>query len=129
MALPYGGGDQGHLRRQFGSPDRRRPTGSQLRLPGRFQGDIYDPSVSLGVLVPEPSAPHFLTPVAQNGSVSLTLISTPGFTYQIQASTNLTSLTNWTTLTNFTSTNGTNQFIDTNVNSFSHRYYRAVFTN
>jgi hypothetical protein len=92
-----------------------------------FKGDIYNPSVSLGV-VPAPAAPYFLAPAAQSGSVNLSLISAPGFTYQIQANTNL-MLTNWTALTNIVSTNGTIQFSDTNASNFLRRYYRAVYTN
>ena len=90
-----------------------------------FKGDIYNPSVSLGVAA-VPTAPYFLPAKLTNGSVSLSLIATTGFTYQIQASTNLT---NWATLTNIASTNGTIQFIDPLTNTLSRRFYRASYTN
>jgi hypothetical protein len=91
-----------------------------------FKGDIYNPSVTLGV-ASVPPAPQLLAPVVQNGSVNLSLIATNGFNYQIQASTNLTT-TNWATLTNLAGTNGTLVFTDTNGSNFSKRYYRAVVT-
>ncbi len=72
------------------------------------------------------AAPYFLTPVVQNGSVSLTLSTAPGFTYQIEASSNLVD---WVTVTNIAGTNGTIQFIDVNAAGFSRRFYRAVSAN
>ena len=71
-------------------------------------------------------APQFLTPVAQNGAIVLTLSAAIGSTCQINASTDLVS---WTTLTNIQSTNGTIQFTDTGASGYSRRYYRAVLTN
>jgi hypothetical protein len=88
-----------------------------------FNGDIYNPAVSLGV-VPAPAAPYFLPSAVTNGSVNLSLVTAPGFTYQIEASTNFT---NWMALTNIASTNGTIQFMDAITNKL--RFYRASYTN
>ena len=61
-----------------------------------------------------------------NGFVSMFLLLVPGVTCQIQVSTNLTD---WTTLTNIACTNCPLQFLDTNANNFSQRFYRAILTN
>ena len=86
----------------------------------------YSNTATPQVVTQPVSSPYFLTPVMQNGGVSLSLAATAGFTYQIEVS---TDLANWTTLTNIPSTNGTIQFMDTNAKSFSQRFYRAVLTN
>jgi hypothetical protein len=46
-----------------------------------------------------------------------------GWTYTIQAS---TDLVNWTPLTTFVATNGATQIVDPAAGSFSHRFYRAT---
>ncbi|MDB6122846.1 MAG: BNR/Asp-box repeat protein [Pedosphaera sp.] len=60
----------------------------------------------------------------QNGTVSLILQQgTPGASYAIWGSTNLT---NWTSLsTNVAGTNGVVQFSDTNASGFGRRFYRG----
>jgi hypothetical protein len=46
-----------------------------------------------------------------------------GWTYTIQAS---TDLVNWTPLTSFVATNASTQIVDPAAASFSHRFYRAT---
>jgi hypothetical protein len=73
------------------------------------------------------AGPFSLTPSLQaNGNFALSLTGSSGFSYQIQASTNLS---NWTVVTNIVNSNGTVGFTDTNTPAFSSRYYRAVLTN
>ena len=71
------------------------------------------------------ATPYFLTPTVENGNLNLFLGGTVGFTYQIQAS---PDLTNWTPLTNIFNANGTIQFIDNTTNP-SGRFYRASLVN
>jgi len=66
-----------------------------------------------------------LTPPAPQpgGSVQLLLKGIGGWTYTIQAS---TDLVNWTPLTSFVATNGATQIVDPAAGSLSHRFYRAT---
>jgi len=79
--------------------------------------------VALGGAAPPAAGAYFLTPVAQNGAISLTLSGTPGSVYQIEASSNLVD---WVAVTNITCTNGLGNFTDMNAGSYSQRFYRAV---
>jgi photosystem II stability/assembly factor-like uncharacterized protein len=64
------------------------------------------------------------TALGPNGTVALTLQqATPGASYAIQVSTNLS---NWVSLTtNMAGTNGVLQFNDTNAGGFTQRFYRG----
>jgi uncharacterized repeat protein (TIGR03803 family) len=76
------------------------------------------------IFVLRPRAPFLsLAAVQPNGQFRFTLIGSPGYSYTIQASTDLQS---WTSLTNFVSATGTNQFGDAEAPSFKWRFYRAV---
>ena len=59
----------------------------------------------------------------QNGPAQFAVTGASGWTYPIEASTNLTA---WVTLTNVALTNDTGQFTDWSTTSFSQRFYRAV---
>src|ERR1700722_17616365 len=64
-------------------------------------------------------APRFLTPIAQNGNILLSVTTATGATCQIQAS---TDLAHWQTVASVVSSNGTAQFTDTNAPGFSRRF-------
>ena len=87
---------------------------------------ITVPADSVFTLTYIDATPYFLAPSLVNGNLNLFLGGTTGFTYQIQAS---PDLTNWTSLTNIFNTNGTIQFVDTNTANLSGRFYRAVLMN
>src|SRR5439155_19613782 len=57
------------------------------------------------------------------GKLRFSILSAPGQSYAIQAS---TDLIHWTTLTNCVSPTGTNQFIDATGTGSSRRFYRAT---
>ena len=59
----------------------------------------------------------------QNGPAQFAVTGASGWTYPIEASSNLTA---WVTLTNVALTNDTGQFTDWSTTSFSQRFYRAV---
>ena len=59
------------------------------------------------------------------GTVLLSLSGLPGFTYRIDASTNLL---NWVPVTNFLNPSEEVQFIDSGASNFPQRFYRAVWT-
>jgi len=59
----------------------------------------------------------------QNGPAQFAVTGASGWTYPIEASSNLTA---WVTLTNLALTNDTGQFTDWSATSFSQRFYRAV---
>ncbi|HXB59122.1 MAG TPA: LamG-like jellyroll fold domain-containing protein [Candidatus Acidoferrales bacterium] len=84
------------------------------------------PANSVFTLTHSNAASIFLTPLMQNGNFGLTLSGPAGFTYQLQASTNLA---NWVVLTNVVNSNGTIGFTDTNMPAFSARFYRAMLSN
>jgi hypothetical protein len=70
-----------------------------------------------------PGSPSVLLRVATNGQAVLTVRGTSGHTYEIQASSTLTS---WTVLGSVTlGLNGPVEFTDTNAASFSKRFYRT----
>ena len=70
-----------------------------------------------------PAAPRFdLITVLPDGRVRLTLSGDTGFTYALEASTNLV---NWLTLTNLANLGGTVEFIDAEATNLLARYYRA----
>ena len=61
----------------------------------------------------------------QDGTVQLSLTCLPGFTYRIDASTNLL---HWVLVTNFLIPDGEVQFIDPGASNFPQRFYRAGWT-
>ncbi len=65
---------------------------------------------------------HLAGVVDTNGAFTLSLLGEPGQSYIIQAS---TDLVNWIPVFTNTPVTGSFQFTDTNVSTFSHRYFRA----
>lgn len=57
------------------------------------------------------------------GAVQLDVEGDPQLSYTVQASTNLLT---WTALTSIVATNGTFEFVDTNVPAFPYRFYRIT---
>ena len=69
-----------------------------------------------------------IQPATLSGNgLQLNFSGIPGYTYYIQASTNLGSTTNWTYLsTNVADINGLFNFLDTNAPSQGQCYYRTT---
>ena len=86
---------------------------------------VLVPASSVFTLTYSNTPAYFLTPSMQNGSLVLSLVASPGLTYQIQASTNLVD---WVTQTNIVSTNSLIQFSDPNMKTSPMNYYRAVWS-
>jgi hypothetical protein len=62
-----------------------------------------------------------------NGSLQLNFSGMPGYTYLIEAATNLNPVVTWTTLsTNVADVNGLFNFTDLNATNFHYRYYRTT---
>ncbi len=75
-----------------------------------------------GLLVPDRPALGPIT-LFSSGTVQVSLSGSPGWTYSIQASTNLTD---WLNITNLALTNTCGQFVDPAATNFPQRFYRAV---
>ena len=74
--------------------------------------------------VPPPtSAPVVVPAVLTNASVRLTLTGDSNYTYELQASTNLS---NWTTLLTTNSPAPPLNWTDTNAGNFLRRFYRVL---
>jgi hypothetical protein len=80
---------------------------------------------SLFLSLPPPSLPSALSvaTISSNGLPTFELSGQPGYTYTVQASTNLI---NWEYVATFINTNGTVPFTDPDSPNYSQRYYRVV---
>jgi hypothetical protein len=80
---------------------------------------------SIYLSTPPPSQPSFLsqTTSSSNGLPAFQLTGQPGYTYVVQASTNLI---NWTNIAVLVNTNGIVQFTDTAATNYNQRFYRAI---
>jgi len=62
-----------------------------------------------------------------DGSIALNLVGSPGYTYIVESSTNLSPPINWFFLaTNTMGTNGVWQFTDTQATNFMQQFYRLM---
>jgi hypothetical protein len=69
--------------------------------------------------------PDIASEAFSNGSFTLNLTGTPGYTYVLEATTNLLSFADWQPLaTNTLGTNGVWQFADPATASFPQHFYR-----
>jgi hypothetical protein len=83
--------------------------------------DGYEISIEAGLTVVGPTVPIMEVIDYLNGQASISLTSTPGFNYAIQASTNLT---NWISLQTNTAPF---IYLDTNADNFGMRFYRGLY--
>jgi DNA/RNA endonuclease G (NUC1) len=81
-----------------------------------------------GTVAPVNSPPPLITAIlTTNGTALINLQGVPGFTYSIQAATNLNSSADWQTIgASVTGTNGLFQFIDAEAANYPARYYRLA---
>lgn len=89
-------------------------------------GIVTSEAATLSVSAPPPVSTTFLelsaSPLSPDGRFSLTLNSTPGLSFSIEVS---TDLTNWTEIASGENTTGVFEYVDPETQSFSSRYYRA----
>jgi hypothetical protein len=85
--------------------------------------DSYNDLIYLSVPPPSQEASIAVVTNSSQGMPTFQLTGQPGYTYIIQASTNLV---NWVNLTTLVNTNGTVTFTDPSTTNYPQRYYRAV---
>ena len=106
-----------------------RNSGTSTPLTGVAYGDSTFLTVGFGGTILQsgvlPSPALRLGPIlnSADGAVTVTASGTQGYSWEVQASTNLSS---WAPLLNLVTTNATMQFIDTGTTNFTRRFYRAV---
>jgi hypothetical protein len=76
------------------------------------------------VRLTESPAPVLSDPIIANGQFGFTVVSQPGVSFEIQASTNILASSNWVSIATFTNVTGTTPFTDSITNA-NKRYYRA----
>ena len=83
----------------------------------------------INVLVgPPPTNSIAGTVVNGDGSVTLSFVGVPDYTYQVQVTANLTPPAVWTTVsTNTADVSGLWQFTDTQATNYTQRFYRSVY--
>jgi hypothetical protein len=115
---PDGGQTIYEINGPFGTPYISKP--SMCSADGRTLG-FLDSGIYLSL--PLPSQPTAISATISNGVPKFTLKGQPGYTFVVQASTDLISWSNIATVVN---TNGTVPFVDPASASFGARFYRAI---
>jgi hypothetical protein len=77
---------------------------------------------------PPPTNAIASTVVNGNGSVTLSFVGVPDYTYLVEATLDLTPPVVWTPVsTNTADINGLWQFTDTQATNYTQRFYRSVY--
>ena len=105
-------------------------SGNYTLIATNFYGSITSSVAVLTVNLSQPTIPPGISNVIANldGSVTLNLLGSPGFTYVLQATTNFVSPGIWQPLaTNIINTNGVWQFLDLQATNSLQKFYRLMF--
>jgi len=92
---------------------------------GKTFAEFSSGAIYLSVPPPSQPAALFATANLTNGVAAFQLTGQPGYTYAIQASTNLAD---WMTIATLVNTNGTVTFFDPSSTNYNQRFYRAVIS-